>query len=336
MEMKKLMCMLLALLIAAGSFGAFADGEAAKVFQSYTTLYASSDAKIYNVELAAERLNGYVLEKGEVFSFNEIIGPRTQEYGYKVAENGRGVKVRGGGAAQLATTVYYAVMDAGINAFHELHFYGDKFADNYAASGDMAVLVDYASETDFVFYNYLGDMTFYAEVINGWLSCKIVLGDAESVGGSIFQGAMVGSATTAFASDKNQKTNALLAAGSISGITLTYGQTFSFNTIVGPRTQEAGYKLAVNGRGAKVRGGGSAQAASTLYLAVKNLPNVYMVEKHTYGDRYNQTYVTFPEDAIMVDYSGAKDFRFTYYGNKALTIYMYEVSGILYCNVYER
>jgi len=96
------------------------------------------------------------------------------------------------------------------------------------------------------------------------------------------------------------------------------------------------YKLAVNGRGAKVRGGGSAQAASTLYLAVKNLPNVYMVEKHTYGDRYNQTYVTFPEDAIMVDYSGAKDFRFTYYGNKALTIYMYEVSGILYCNVYER
>jgi len=333
--MKKLISMMLVLLMLAGSVSAFADGAAPQV-GGYTTLYGSSDAKIFNVELAASRLNGYVLEKGEVFSFNSIIGPRTQEYGYKLAENGRGVRVRGGGAAQLATTVYLALLEAGIKEFHELHFYGDKFADNYAANGDQAVLVDYASETDMVFYNYLGDMTFYADVINGWLSCTIVIGDAEGTVAPPLSGALVGSATTAFTSEENQKANAVRAAAAISGTTLTYGQTFSFNGIVGPRTQEAGYKLAVNGRGARVRGGGSAQAASTLYLAVKNCPKIYMAEKHTYGENYNQAYVTFPEDAIMVDYSSEKDFRFTYYGGGTLTIYMYEVAGILYCNVYER
>jgi len=244
------------------------------------------------------------------------------------------VRVRGGGAAQLATTVYRALIQAGVTHFTELQFYGDRFNDTYAASGDEAVLVDYANGHDLLFCNTLGDMTFYITMNAYGVTCTVSVADGLSWNGA--QGNLVARASTAFVSGDAQRSNAVRAADSISGVQLTYGQEFSFNAVVGPRTREAGYVLAVNGRGAKVRGGGSAQAASTLYLAVRDLANVRMTEKHTYGDNYNQAYVTFPEDAIMVDYNSQSDFRFAYYGSGVLTLVMYETNGILFCDVYER
>jgi len=65
--MKKLISMLLAvsMLMSMGCC-ALADGEYAndRTYSGYTTLYGSSANKIYNVELAAKRLNGYVLRAG--------------------------------------------------------------------------------------------------------------------------------------------------------------------------------------------------------------------------------------------------------------------------------
>ncbi len=52
---------------------------------------------------------------------------------------------------------------------------------------------------------------------------------------------------------------------------MAYGDVFSFNDIVGDRTSARGYKTAVNGRGVKAMGGGVAQVATTLYLALQKL-----------------------------------------------------------------
>lgn len=332
---KRLICLSLVLAFLLGALPASAQSAygGLRAYSGYTTLLGSSENKIYNVSLAASRLNGYVLELGETFSFNDVIGPRTAQWGYKLAENGRGARVRGGGAAQLATTVYQAVRQAGIADFSELHFYGDKFADNYAVDGDSAVLVDYANEQDMAFFNSVGTMTFYTEASEYGLSVTVTVGGNGAP--STPSSALISSAYTIFSSGEDQQFNAMRAASAISGVRLAYGQEFSFNDLVGERSAQTGYRVAVNGRGARVRGGGVAQTASTIYLAIRDLDCVRITEKHTYGQKYNQNYVASSDEAILLDY-GNDDFRFQYVGQGAsLSVVLYQTGNLLYCEIYE-
>ena len=110
---------------------------------------------------------------------------------------------------------------------------------------------------------------------------------------------------------------------------------FSFNGVVGPRSERYGYVDAVNGRGARVTGGGVAQVASALWLAVKNLDCVAVVEKSTYGSRYNQSYVSSSNDAILTDYSAGTDFSFRNIGPEPLTIAVYISGDQLCCEIYQ-
>ena len=125
------------------------------------------------------------------------------------------------------------------------------------------------------------------------------------------------------------------AAASINGLILDPGDTFSFNDIVGPRTEANGYENALNGRGVKVIGGGVAQVASVIWLAVKDMDNVTIVEKSTYGDKYNQSYVDDPDDAILTDYTGGIDFRFRNDGDTQLVVNTNSVDDTLTCEIYE-
>lgn len=157
---RRLLCLSLALLLLF-SASALADGASSygglRAYTGYTTLLGSSDDKIYNVTLAASRLNGYVLEAGATFSFNNVIGPRTEQWGYKVAENGRGARVRGGGTAQTASTIYLAIRDLDCVRVTEKHTYGAKYNQSYVASSDDAILLDYGDD-DFRF-QYVGSGT---------------------------------------------------------------------------------------------------------------------------------------------------------------------------------
>ena len=129
--------------------------------------------------------------------------------------------------------------------------------------------------------------------------------------------------------------NVTLAAESLNDTMLDSGDGFSFNDVVGRRTKKYGYRTAINGRGAKVTGGGVAQVASALWLAIKDRDDIVILEKHTYGTRYNQRYVKDAADAILTDYASEKDFRFRYDGDACLTIYAYVEDGLLYCEVLE-
>ena len=144
-----------------------------------------------------------------------------------------------------------------------------------------------------------------------------------------------GTATIQCGGDADVLHNVTLAADSLNDTMLDSGDVFSFNDVVGPRTKKYGYRRAVNGRGAKVTGGGVAQVASALWLAIEDLDDIEVVEKSTYGSRYNQRYVSDPADAILTDYASGRDFRFRYTGNTRLTIYAYVEDGRLYCDVFE-
>lgn len=86
------------------------------VLASYSTDYSTSSAnRKENIRLASSSINGKILNPGEVFSFNDVVGPRTESTGYKVAHVYSGSKVVdgiGGGICQVSSTLYNAVVYA--------------------------------------------------------------------------------------------------------------------------------------------------------------------------------------------------------------------------------
>ena len=90
-----------------------------------TTSYAGGVwERGYNIELAAQRLDGVIVPPGETFSFNQALGPTSLENGYKwswgIIGGGspnappRTVPSVGGGICQVATTMFHAVFWSGM------------------------------------------------------------------------------------------------------------------------------------------------------------------------------------------------------------------------------
>lgn len=82
----------------------------------YSTVYSTSNkSRSSNVELAASKINSAVLAPGDEFSYNDTVGKRTRENGFKEAqiyENGEVVQGLGGGVCQVSSTLYSAVLYA--------------------------------------------------------------------------------------------------------------------------------------------------------------------------------------------------------------------------------
>lgn len=85
---------------------------------SYTTTFNSGDMnRTDNIKLAALNTNGTIIYPGKIFSFNEIVGPREKEYGFKEAleiVDGEFVPGIGGGICQVSSTLYNAVLLANL------------------------------------------------------------------------------------------------------------------------------------------------------------------------------------------------------------------------------
>ncbi|NSW83660.1 MAG: VanW family protein [Syntrophothermus sp.] len=78
----------------------------------HTWLYGSS-GRWQNIKLACKGCDNTIIWPGQVFSFNEVVGPRTPERGYEIAPIIGGVDT-GGGVCQVATTLYNAALKAGL------------------------------------------------------------------------------------------------------------------------------------------------------------------------------------------------------------------------------
>lgn len=92
-------------------------GETA-LLSSFTTYFDGSNAnRSHNIALAAKSINGTVLESGEEFSFNRVVGKRSAERGYlpaKIISGGVFVYGTGGGVCQASSTVYNAALLCGM------------------------------------------------------------------------------------------------------------------------------------------------------------------------------------------------------------------------------
>ncbi|HET7690995.1 MAG TPA: VanW family protein [Nocardioidaceae bacterium] len=103
-----------------------------EVVSSFTTYYPHADYRNTNIGRAAELINGTILEPGETFSLNDIVGERTAANGFVegyVIRDGILVQDLGGGVSQVATTTFNAMFFAGLkDVEHKPHsFYIDRY-----------------------------------------------------------------------------------------------------------------------------------------------------------------------------------------------------------------
>ena len=82
-----------------------------------TDLSGSKKNRHHNVTTALNKINGKIIESGQVVSFNELSSPHDASGGYTLAtiiSNGSYVDGMGGGICQASTTLYNAVLLAGL------------------------------------------------------------------------------------------------------------------------------------------------------------------------------------------------------------------------------
>jgi vancomycin resistance protein YoaR len=85
---------------------------------SFTTLMGpSSSNRIHNVHLMADFIDGTIIRPRQVFSFNQVVGPRTAERGFLEGQMIVGSLVLpsiGGGVCQTATTLFNDAFESGL------------------------------------------------------------------------------------------------------------------------------------------------------------------------------------------------------------------------------
>jgi vancomycin resistance protein YoaR len=86
------------------------------VAEGTTYFKGSSEARVRNIRVAAEKFHGIVVPPGAVFSFNEYLGPVTAEAGFEDSLIIRGDRTAvgiGGGVCQVSTTAFRAAFFSG-------------------------------------------------------------------------------------------------------------------------------------------------------------------------------------------------------------------------------
>ena len=138
---------------------------------AFTTFFTTSTNKegnagrLYNIDLASERLTGIRVREGESFSFNAICGPYTKENGYRSAPilSGESSMGYGGGVCQVCSTLYNIVLR--VPAVVEEMNWHSQAGTSYLPAGFDATV---SNTKDMVFRNVLPyDLRIEFETLNG-------------------------------------------------------------------------------------------------------------------------------------------------------------------------
>ena len=144
---------------------------------SFSTQYNTEEDRATNVELAAQRIDGIVIQPGTSFSFSNSIMCRTTENGYVVAPSfasGRVVSSVGGGICQVSSTLYVAMTLSSIPATER---YAHSLAVDYVPKGLDSAIVEGVKDLRFKnLYDYPIRIDSSAE--NGTLT--VAISKAES------------------------------------------------------------------------------------------------------------------------------------------------------------
>ena len=106
------------------------------ILGTFTTRYdASNKNRSNNISLASEKIDGTVIMPGEIFSYNQTVGKRTIDAGFKEAgayAGGKVIQEVGGGICQVSSTLYNAVLYANLEIVDRSNHY---FQTSYVDAG---------------------------------------------------------------------------------------------------------------------------------------------------------------------------------------------------------
>lgn len=137
------------------------------------THVGGTGARISNVRLAAAKVNGTILNSGDIFSYNKKVGRRTVEGGFQEAPayvQGNTVNEVGGGVCQPSSTLYLACLYANL---HIVQRSAHRYVPSYVPKG-MDATVSWGGP-DYKFQNNTDyPMRIIASYSGGYLTMKLV------------------------------------------------------------------------------------------------------------------------------------------------------------------
>lgn len=127
---------------------------------SGTSLFQGSiQNRIFNITLASARINGVLVGPNETFSFNDALGDVSAFTGYRQAfiiQGGKTVLGDGGGVCQVSTTLFRALLNAGLPITQRhAHSYRVGYYEQDSPPGFDATV--YAPSVDLRFKNDTGN-----------------------------------------------------------------------------------------------------------------------------------------------------------------------------------
>ena len=143
------------------------------VLCEYQTKHTNSEARNTNLTLACAAINGLILDPGEVFDYNTVVGKRTAEKGYRYApaySDGKTVQDIGGGVCQVSSTLYYCTLIADLEIINRKPH---SYVSSYMPAG-MDATVNWGGP-DFTFRNSTNyPIRIEMWVADGYVHAKLI------------------------------------------------------------------------------------------------------------------------------------------------------------------
>lgn len=152
----------------------------------------------------------------------------------------------------------------------------------------------------------------------------------EDLSVNYFQDVLANFMSSGNLTNSNRNTNLRLACEAINGTILKSGESFNFNLVLGPRTEDAGYTSAPTYTGSSTNtiGGGVSQVASALrYCAMLAGLRVDEYHLHTYAVPYSP----YGTDAAIT--YGAENFIFTNTTSDPIQIFTSIIDGNIFVSI---
>jgi len=166
----------------------YLEGQIVKLAEFETSIGKTGDyveARHENIRIGTEKFDKLIIKSGESVSFNKVAGKRTASNGYQPALElayGEYVEGYGGGICQVSSTLYNAVVNAGLSVTKRTQH---SLPSSYVPLGLDATVQD--DRLDFVFKNttnadiYISTQ-YYKNKKNYWTSKFIIHGRPDPDG----------------------------------------------------------------------------------------------------------------------------------------------------------
>jgi len=143
------------------------------VLAEYQTEHTKDKNRNTNLELACAAINGLILDPGEIFDYNTVVGERTSAKGYKSAaaySSGKTVQTIGGGVCQVSSTIYYCCLVSDMEIVNRMPH---SFVSSYMPLG-MDATVSWGGP-EFTFKNNTNyPLRIETWVADGYVHCKFI------------------------------------------------------------------------------------------------------------------------------------------------------------------